>query len=743
MRVPAIAVAPALMALVVAAAEPAAAQVVTVPSVEALETRTAAPQLLNQRALSLADAVELTIRENQDISRAAQRLRAATGRRRQLGGPFDYVIRSSPNVTISYQQLTPFLRGREISTRETIKIIADQYNNLTAILQSIIDGTSTVPPRCPSNLTFDRDRLSLDRVDETTQRLIGVEASLPAATLINLEGFPTRGILTEDGPLLGIDLGDICSTPIEPFFSPEAFNGALRKIDQGGGFGLESLLIGVAQIPKEVRLLQQQITRAVAVRAELALERLGEVPDDDIKRNFIADVALSKAFRNGVSFDAAFEVQSQEHHFVGKPLDPSFGGLGVPTQFYSSASLTLNVPLLRGLGRAATGAPERASEYIERAEQNQLRHAVTESVFRTVLAYLNLVAAQDTVRLLDESSARQDRILALTRQRVASGDVAGVEVSRVQARVASVASALARARAAVDDARVALAESMGVRVESLAALPTAGDGFSTATVDMAEAVTLVEQALGARHDARAARERREAAAVLAEGARLGERRQLDLSFSAGLSNLYDSPFFRYLWDEQAPIIQQTATLPIAELVGVPVPPDSPLRYSSPRGFGRVLSARHEPFVSVNVTWQLPFGNRAAKGRSAQAAATLETSSINERDLERVIAENVIGTTGTVRQASDAAAGWQSAVDFGEQVLSAALNQLQTGDLTILDTLLTEQSVTEDQLQLVRQRQIYLSTLARLRFDTAQLVVFENPGTPTEQIRFNAADFTGR
>jgi outer membrane protein TolC len=727
-----------------ALAPPAAAQVViTVPGAEVLASRSVTPPRSPQGTLTLAEAVEVTIRQSPDISRAAERLRAATGRTRQLGGPFDYLVHSNPNVTISYQQLTPFLRSREISTRESIRLVAEQYNELTDILQQIIDGTSTDPPRCPSNLTFDRDRLGLDRLDDTTQRLVGVERDLPAATLINLEGFPTTGIITDVGPVVGLDLGDICSTPIEPFFSPEAFNGALRKIDQGGGFGLESLLIGVAQIPKEVRLLQQQITRAVAVRAELALERLGEVPDDDIKRNFAADVGLSKFFRNGLSFDARFEVQSQEHHFAGKPLDPSFGGLGLPTQFYSSASVSLNVPLLKGLGRAATGAPERASERIERAESDQLRHAVGESVFRTVLAYLNLVAAQETVRLLDESAARQERILALTRERVASGDIAGVEVSRVQGRVASVASALAQARVAADEARVALAEAMGVTLESLADLPQAADAFMTTAVELADADSLVEYALDARFDARAARGRREAAGILAEGARLDERRRLDLSFTAGVSNLYDSPFFRYLWDEQAPIIQQTATLPIAELVGVPVPPDSPLRYSSARGFGRVLSSRHEPFVSVNVTWQLHFGNRAAKGRSAQAAATLETSSINERDLERVITENVIGTTGTVRKAADAAAGWQSAVAFGEQVLSAALDQLQTGDLTILDTLLTEQSVTEDQLQLVRQRQIYLSTLARLRFDTAQLVVFENPGTPTEQIRFNAADFTGR
>ncbi len=732
-----------LASLALVGAAPAEAQVVEVASAEVLGARTTAGPRVTQPAVSLADAVELTLRHSPDINRAVERVRTAGGRRQQSKGLFDTTLRSTPDLTFTLQQLVPGLKSNEVSKRATIQAIANQYTLLSVILRQVIEDTPTDPIPCPSNLSFDIPGIGLDRLDDTTRRLLGVSRDLPGTVAINLGDLPTSGQLSNGAVVTGVDLGDICATPVEPFFSPEAFNGVLRRIDQAGGLGLGGVLTSVAQIPREIRILQEQIARTVALRAKLALDRLGPVAQDDLKRNFKVDLTVSRVFRNGLYADVAVELRSQEHNFVNKPLDPAFGGLGLPPQFYSSGSVSLNVPLFRGRGSRTTAAPERSAEYIEIGEREQLRHEVAQAVFRTVLAYLNLVAAQETERLLQDSVARHEQILALTRQRVSGGDVAGMEVGRVQARAASVASAAAQARAAVDEARIGLAEVMGVSARSLADAPRASDPLATAFAGLADPAALTDYALAARADARAARLRRSAAEILADGARVDQRGKLDLTFKAGLSNLYDSPLFRYLPDEAEPIIDETRAVPIASLTGVPVPPQSPVRFYDARGFYRALTSRHEPFVSVNITWELPFGNRAAKGRYAQAAATLQTSTIEARDLERVIDMNVLGASETVRRAADATAAWQTAVAHDEHVLAAALQQLQSGDLTILDTLLTEESVTTDQLQLVRQRQVYLSTLARLRFEAAVLVSFENPGTPAEQIRFPAGDFVRR
>jgi outer membrane protein TolC len=730
-----------LASLVLFAAHPAIAQVVEVPTSEVIQSRAFEPARLAQQSVGLLEAVTSTIRQSPSIRRAAERLVSASGRHQQSRGIFDATLRSAPSVNFSLQQMTPFLRSREIGKRETIQNVADEYTALTAILRQIIRATPTDPVRCPSNLSLNPQDILLDRVDPTEKTLLGIDRNLFAPS-IEFEGLLTTGALTGDGVTTVLDLGDICQTPVDPFFSPEAFNGAMRQIDQSAGLGLSGVLTSVAQIPREIRILQEQITQTVALRAKLTLDKLGPVPADDLKINFAGDISFAKLLRNGLAFDVGFEVQSQEHNFVDKPLDPSYGGLGLPDQFFSELSASLNIPLARGRGRVSTAAPERASERIVVAEREQLRHIVSEEVFRTILAYVNLVTARETLRLLEQSTARNTQIQQLTQQRVTGGDLPGMEVGRVQARAARVAASAVEARVAVQEARVSLAESMGVSLITLDEAPLSVDSLTTVLTGTLDTQALLDSAHRGRYDVQAAEERREASAILAAGARADERPMLDLTLTGGISNFYDSPFFRYLADGPD-AIQATRTVPITSLVGAPGPVESPVRYYDPRGFYRSVTGRYEPFMGVKLTWQLPFGNNSAKGRSSQAAATLRDSSIQLTDLQRVIDERVLSSIEAVRRSEEAVRQSQLAVQAGQQVYTSALQSVQNGDLTIVDALLTEEGVTTDELALARQRQAYLSALARLKFETASLVTFEDPNTAVERIRFQPTDFVGR
>jgi outer membrane protein len=442
--------------------------------------------------------------------------------------------------------------------------------------------------------------------------------------------------------------------------------------------------------------------------------------------------------------DGTFQVQSQEENFVDKPLDPAYGGLGLPDQFVSTATADLTIPLLHGRGSVSTAAPERSADRIAAAAREQLRHDVTDSVFGTVVAYINLAAAQETARLLDESAARNQQILALTQQRATAGDIPGFEVGRVQAQVATIASSVAAAREAVQTARLSLAEAMGVEVTSLAEAPLTRDMLASAFAVLPDTKAEVDRARLVRHDARAARLRRDAADILAAGARADQRRTLNLTLSGEMSNLYDSPLFSYL--NGSGIISQTTPvpLPVPQLSGVTPPvPVTPVRYYDPRGFFRSLTGRYTPSAMITVTWQLPFGNNSARGRAVQADANLQTASIQATDLSRVIDHSVVASDEDVRRAGNAVSSTQMAVQSDDTLLATILQLLQTGDRTIIDTLLTEESITSDQLQLVARRQAYLTALARLKFDTASLVTFEREGTPDEQIRFLSSDFVGR
>ena len=217
---------------------------------------------------------------------------------------------------------------------------------------------------------------------------------------------------------------------------------------------------------------------------------------------------------------------------------------------------------------------------------------------------------------------------------------------------------------------------------------------------------------------------------------------MNLTLTGGFTNLYDSPLFQYLPDGS---ILQTTPVPVAQVSGAPPAAATlpPVRYYDPRGFSRSITGRYTPYASVTVTWQLPFGNNAAKGRAVQADANLREAAIQSTDLSRVIDHSVIASSEDVRRAGNAVLASQTAVQSDNTLLATILQLIQTGDRTIIDTLLTEETITSDQLQLVARRQAYLTALARLKFDAGSLVTFEHEGTSDEQLRFLATDFVGR
>ena len=179
------------------------------------------------------------------------------------------------------------------------------------------------------------------------------------------------------------------------------------------------------------------------------------------------------------------------------------------------------------------------------------------------------------------------------------------------------------------------------------------------------------------------------------------------------------------------------------VTGTPVPPLDPVRYYSPVGYGRAIANRHTPFATVAITFELPFGNHTARGRAAQAEATHTSSAIQSEDLRRSIGENVVELTQSLRRAATSLTEWDAAVARGGETLDGRLRMFQTGDTTLIDVLLTEDSLTGDYLQQIRQRQAYLSALARLRLEVGDLVTVDGAGAPTGTLQFDPSGLTGR
>jgi outer membrane protein TolC len=726
----------AAVILGLATAAPAVAQQVQVPATEVLTARPYEPPALAQPSLTLSDAVLLTLRHNPRIAASAQLTRQAEGRHQEARGFFDYRLRIAPSAIFTLQEMPPGMQTREQFKRNAIRGVREGFTGAAESYRQLLQGDLKTVPLCGDifSTSFNSTAINLDQADPTEVALRGVDRNVGAFT-VDLGGLET------------LVISRVCSAQPQKLFSSEAFVGIWRQvtraIDFSGGRGLEGSLLSASQISRELFTLTEEIARTIVQRADIALDRLGPIGTDELKRNFMLDMSFEKVLRSGSTMRADFQVQSQEHNFINKPLDPAFGGLDVPHMFFSGFAGTWIQPLGRGRGAKGAAAAERAAQLFAVSEQEQLRHDTSEQVLRSVLAYLNLIGTQERVRLLEESLARHGEILRLTSQRVAAGDIAQIETERVRARETSVRSTLNQAQTDLLHARLAVADTLGVAVSSLEAAPVATEPFAQGLATVPDVATLLTQAQTLRRDTRAATERQRSAGALLEAAEGAARPLLDFRISAGMSNLYESDFFRYLPDEADSIIDTTQRVVTPVIDGAPLAPISPVRYWDPRGYSRAITGRYEPFVNVAFNLELPFGNNRGKGRIAQAQAGVRSASIDVVNLNRTIQDNVVEVRQTLERAANALAQWEAAVSNSRQTYASQQRLLESGTTTLIDVILTEEELAADEQRLLIERQVYLSALARLKFELGELVVFDGSGGAGELIRFLSSGFTGR
>jgi outer membrane protein TolC len=684
--------------------------------------RVPAPQI------TLSQAIDLALTYQPRVTLAAQDTLIARAQLREAHGLFDTTFTFAPGADYTQQPVAPGFLRQQLNNRTLMKQLHLGFTRANLQLRDILVNSNAPLPRCPLDFNFEfaTDAITLDGLDRGEVAALG----------INQDQFPF--VIADLEQSLGVDLRAFCRGPLnqDPLDAIlfDLSYGRLVAIDQGRPFGLEGILLSGVEAPKEAVRLLAEISEAVAARARLALERLGPMPKDQYTRHFSLRTSLNKPWRNGMVTSVELLLESEENNFRDKTLDPTFGGAGFPPRFPSSLTFGLLMPLGRGRGTTSVAAQERASEFTLRAREEQTRQIATDEVYRTLLAYLRLIAAQENLKLAQASSERQKVLVGLTDQRVRGGEAARVEGFRAQARAAVVESSVAGAQAELVDARMSLAEAMGVDAATLGEAPGASDRFADVRVDQQTVEALIASAMQSRRDLLALDEARRASAELAAGARDDTRRVYDLNFSGGLAQAYESENFRFLPDERNPIFSE---------LNPPVQFDETNRYYSPRGYWRGLSGRWEPFITASISFELPFGNNAAKGRLAQAQATLRSSEIQLRDRTRLITDNITGVVQTLRAAAEGVLRAREAVERTQATYEGALTQMRAGELTLIDTLTTEEELLGDQTELLRQQQVYLSTLARLRFEAGQLVTFSGLGDATESLRFLPTDFVVR
>ena len=154
-------------------------------------------------------------------------------------------------------------------------------------------------------------------------------------------------------------------------------------------------------------------------------------------------------------------------------------------------------------------------------------------------------------------------------------------------------------------------------------------------------------------------------------------RKEDASLLRGRGTFFDNLQFFFNPDEVNPIF----TLLPQE--GPPSVTSGAVRFSSPIGFYRAMFTRKwRPLWNVSLTLDLPFRNNRLRGAVVQAEAARTRAEVQERDLLRVIRENVVSEVESLRKEAESIQLAQAALAAQQQTLDGAIARLAP-DLDIL------------------------------------------------------------
>jgi outer membrane protein len=431
---------------------------------------------------------------------------------------------------------------------------------------------------------------------------------------------------------------------------------------------------------------------AVRARNEAvsSLRDLGTVPQVRQQQQGTISLQLSKAYRTGIILTPSVDISGSALRYRGKPADSDHGGPGSPDTYNATVGFSVNIPLGRGRGIDSAGALEKSSLIDYEASLSSLTHQAASSVLGSILAYWDLVAAQKTLDVYQQSAALQQKLVELTKTLIDADEMPRVELARADARQSEVQAQVEDAKRSLYQARVTLARTIGLRVESEGQAPLAGDPFpKVPEVDAVQGIdvaVLGDLSLKQRLDYRAAQQLQESGKVLWKAAviDLAPDASLDINVSYSGSHYGGS-----LWD------------------GLD---------------GAFFGNWTGPSAKVGLTYNKPFANNTQRGRLEEKGAILRQRAITTQDLARTIRASVVQDLAVLEEAVRQLALYQRSAQFYRESVSNELEKLRYGRSTLINTITTEQREVQAKLALVSSEQQVARSLAQLRFDSGFLVL---------------------
>jgi outer membrane protein TolC len=355
----------------------------------------------------------------------------------------------------------------------------------------------------------------------------------------------------------------------------------------------------------------------------------GEYPDHVLQETKSYGVGLSKLTRSGVSFSPSVS-----------DIDVYDSSTGKAAQSGSVLNFNIYVPLLRNLGRDATGANELAKETNLKSARYATRYNISQLINITAASYWNCLASEISFNLTLDTQRRSQKLLDLVEALVRAGSLEAAALNQARANVLSNQVDAREQQKNVYIARQSLAISMGFTPRELGNTPSpAGDFPSVITIQALESQDVqryVDAALKQRGDYLGAQTDIETAVILLRQAENLIKPRLDLSLNAGYNGLSE----------------ETGASRYYEALS-----------SKLRGVNYL--------VSLNL--ELPIQNNTAKGNLVQRQSQVRATDMAIKGLANQIASDVFTAYETLRAsvneyklAEQAEIAYQKAVDFETQ-----------------------------------------------------------------------------
>lgn len=417
------------------------------------------------------------------------------------------------------------------------------------------------------------------------------------------------------------------------------------------------------------------------------LLKLGAPPRVRLQHAANVGVTYRQVYHNGWTVSGFYNWNLEGSNFKGKQKPTEFGGLGLLDSYTSQLGVRLNIPFAKGRNDLYVG--QRIAELQLDATRQRLSHQVSQTVFQTATAYWNLVAARVNRDVLRDSRERQRRLRELTQALIDADQLPQAEIARSLASEAQIAASLAQSEQSLIAAQLALARLLGSDPATPAEAPWPTDALPEPAV-----APVLD---GFDYERLAA---------------VAQRRRLD--YQASLTDLSGRELSATLADQN---LARTHTLD-AEASFNAVEEGSSIR----RGLeGTVLGRLTGPSVSLTYTYERPTENLAARGSLMQESAILEQQRIQTRDAAREIN---LGLIEALTGARDAALEYQqlrTAVEKYVQSIGNERDQLELGNSTVIDLLLTEERLTSALTQAAAAQSRYARLAVQTRFLAGALV----------------------